>query len=58
MLISIKILKRYCKTALIVFFKKKNFDDDKKFYLHDKFFVSNWNFTAKHVKIVKNSGIF
>ena len=62
MLISIKILKRYCETTLNVFFKnfklfknlwkkfkkfkKKIFDDDKKIYLHDKFFESNQNFTS------------
>ena len=42
MLNNNKILKRYFN----VFLKKKIFDDDKKFYLCDKFFVSNQNFTA------------
>ena len=37
---------------------KNFFDDDKKFYLQNKFFVSNQNFTTKHVKIVKNSRFF
>ena len=46
MLFSIKILMRYCKATLNVFLSKKIFDDDKKFYLHDKFFVSNQKFTA------------
>ena len=46
MLNSIKTFKRYCKATLNVFFKIKIFDDDKKFYLLDKFFVSNRNFTA------------
>ena len=46
MLNSIKTLTRYCKTTINVFFKKNFFDDDKKFYLHDKFFVSNRIFTA------------
>ena len=43
---SIKTLKRYCKATLNVFFKKKKIDDDKKFNLNDKFFVSSRNFTA------------
>ena len=38
--------------------KKNFFDDDKKFYLHDIFFMSNRNFSAKNVKIVKNSRFF
>ena len=38
MLNSIKTLKRNCKATLKVF-EKKYFDDDKKFYLHDNFFV-------------------
>ena len=46
MLNSINTLKRYCKATLNVFFKKKMFDDDKKFYLQDKFFVLKWNLTA------------
>ena len=46
MLNSMKTLKRYCKAALNVFFKKKKIDDDKKFFLHDKFLESNLNFTA------------
>ena len=50
MLNSSKILKRYCKATLNVF--KKKIYEDKKFYLHDKFFVPNQNFTAIHVKIV------
>ena len=41
MLNSIKTLKRNCKATLNVFFKKKKFDDDKKFHTQDKFFVSN-----------------
>ena len=49
MLFSIKILKRHCKTILNVFFKKKIFDDDKKIYLQDRFFVSKQNFITKHV---------
>ena len=42
---TIKTLKRYCKTTLNVFLRKK-IDYDKKFRLHDNFFVSNRNFTA------------
>ena len=38
--------------------KKFFFDDDKKFYLNDIFFMSNRNVSAKHVKIVKNSRFF
>ena len=55
---SIKTLKRYSKATLNVFFDKKFFDDDKIFYLYDRFFVSNRNFTTEHVKIVKNSKFF
>ena len=29
---------------------KKVFDDDKKNYLYDRFFVPSWNFTADYVK--------
>ena len=39
MLIRIKTLKSNCKATLKVLNKKKVFDDDKKFYLHDKFLV-------------------
>ena len=28
---------------------KKLFDDDKKIYLNDRFFVANQNFTVEHV---------
>ena len=41
MLNSIKTLKKYCKATLNEFLRKKLFDDEKKNYLHDKFFVSN-----------------
>ena len=41
-----------------MWFKKKIFDDNKKIYLYDRFFVSNQNFSTKHVKIVKNSRFF
>ena len=34
---------------------KKIFDDDKKFYLLDRFFVLNQNFSLEHVK---NSAFF
>ena len=53
---SIKLLKRYCKATLNMFFNEKTFDDDNLFYLYDKFFESNRNFTIKHVKIVKILG--
>ena len=43
---SIKTLKRNCKATLNVILRKKMFDDDKSFYLHDKFFESIRNFTA------------
>ena len=46
MLNSIKTLKRYCKATLNLFFKKKKFDDEKKIYLHDNFFVFYQNSTA------------
>ena len=50
---SITTLKRYCKATKNAFFNNKKFDDDKYFlYLYDRFFVSNQNFTTKHVKIV------
>ena len=46
MLNSIKTLKRYSKANLNKYLRKKSFNDDKTFYLHVKFFISNWNFTA------------
>ena len=30
----------------------------KKFYLHDRFFVSNRNLTTEHIRIIKNSSFF
>ena len=39
-------MKKYCEATLNVFFKQKNFDNYKKFYLHGNFFVSHRNFTA------------
>ena len=36
----------------------KNFKDDKIPDLYDRFFVSNWNLTTEHIKIVKNSRFF
>ena len=32
------------------------FDDEKKFYLYDRFFQTNRNFTTEHVKIMKIPG--
>ena len=58
MLNSIKTMKRYCKATLNMFFNKKNFDDHKKPYLYDIFFVSSLNFTTEHAKIVKSSRFF
>ena len=47
---SIKTLKRYSKVSLNVFFNRKNsFDDDKKSYLYDIFFVWNQNIATKHL---------
>jgi len=46
MLNMIKTLKGYCTATLTMFFKKNFFDDDKKHNLHEKFFLSNRNFTA------------
>ena len=46
MLNSLKTLKRYCRATLNKFFDKKNSDDDKKFYVFDKFIMSNRNFTT------------
>ena len=57
MLSSIKTLERYCKATLNLFLIKK-FDDEKNVCLHDGFFMSNRNFTAEHVEIVKNSRFF
>ena len=54
MLNSIKTLKRYRKATLNMF-KKKNFDDDN-FFLFDRFFESNRNFSFEHVKIVQIPG--
>ena len=39
-------------------FNKKKFDEDKKKYQLDRFFVSKLNFTTKSVKIVENSRFF
>ena len=50
-------MKRNCKGTLNVLFKKK-IKDDKKFNLKNNFFISNQNFTAKHVKVVKNTRFF
>ena len=41
-----------------MFFNKKIFDDNKKIYLYDIFFVSNQNISTEHNKIVKNSRFF
>ena len=40
------------------FLIKKMFDDNKKSYLYDGFFVLNRNFTTEHDKIVKHSRFF
>ena len=48
-------MKRYCKLTSNGFYNKKNFNDDKKFYFYDRFFVSNQNFTTKHVLDVQKS---
>ena len=37
-------------------FKKKNLMMTKDFYLYDRIFESNQNFTTEHVKIVKVPG--
>ena len=58
MLNNIKTLKRYCKATLNMFLIKKIYDDDKIFYLYDRFFESNRNFTTEHVKIVKIPGFY
>ena len=52
MLNSVETLKRYFKITLNVFLNKKFSDDDKKIYLFGRLFVSNQNFTTKHIKIV------
>ena len=36
----------------------KIFDDDKKSYLYDRFFVSNLNYCTEHLKIDENSRFF
>ena len=46
---SIKTLKVYCKFTLNVVLNKKVFNDYKKKYLYDRFFVSNRNFSTEHV---------
>ena len=57
MLNSIKTLIRFCKATLNeIILEKKLFWW--KFYLHDKLFVSNQSFTAKDIKIIKNSRFF
>ena len=45
-------MKRYCKVTLNKFFKDKVFNEDKKSYLYNRFFVLNQNLTTKHIKIV------
>ena len=40
-----------------MFSNKKNFDDDKIFFIN-RFFESNRNFTTENVKIVKIPGFF
>ena len=42
---SITTLKRYCKGTLNMLFNKKKLMMTKFFYLYDRFFVSNQNFT-------------
>ena len=37
-------------------FKLKFFDDNKKYYLYDRYVVSNQNFTNEHDKVTKNLG--
>ena len=51
MLNNITKLKRYCKTTLNVLFNK-NIDEDKFFYLYDRYFLLNQNFITQHIKIV------
>ena len=45
MLKSNKISITYCTATLMCFLRKKIFDEDKKKYPFDRFFVSNRNFT-------------
>ena len=54
---SIKLIKRYCKITLNVFFIKKFYDDEKN-YLFDRLFVSNRKFTTEHIKTVTSSRFF
>ena len=58
MLSSIKTLKRYCKATLNVFFNKKNLMMAIKFYLYDRFFVSNQNLPLNLSKLLKFLGFF
>ena len=47
---------KYCIFTLNIFFYKKNLMKTKKFYLCDRFSVSNRNFTTEHVKTVRIPG--
>ena len=54
-----KTLKGYFKVTLNMSFKEKQISMmTKKLHLCNRLFVSNRNFTTKHVKIVKNSRFF
>ena len=52
------ILIGYLKASIKCVFDKKIFGDNKKINLHDKFFVSNQNFTTNLFKILGFSWIF
>ena len=54
-LCQIKIL---VLNILKMFLNKEIVMMTKKFYLYDRFFVSNQDFTTKHIKNVKNSRFF
>ena len=55
MLNTVKTLKRYYNVTYF-FVIKQIFDDDKNFCLHFRFFVSNGNFSTKHVELLKIRG--
>ena len=58
MLNIIKTLNDTRKLILMCFLIIKTFDDNKKTYLHERFFVSIQNYTIDYVKIVKKFQVF
>ena len=58
MLNSKKTMKRYWEVILNAFLTEKFFDDDKKSYFYDRFFVSGQKFSTEHFKIDNKLQVF